>query len=63
MLDAEGGPVEICIRYKRLPVKEGFRPLPVVYIIRTITWRDAADIIFLTIVAYQLFVWFRGTVP
>ncbi|MBW2615804.1 MAG: diadenylate cyclase [Deltaproteobacteria bacterium] len=25
------------------------------------TWRDVIDILFLTIVAYQLYVWFRGT--
>ena len=25
------------------------------------TWRDLADIIFLTLVAYQLYIWFRGT--
>ena len=30
-----------------------FIPLP--------TWRDLIDILFLTIVAYQLYVWFRGT--
>jgi len=29
--------------------------------IPTPTWRDLADILFLTFVAYQLFVWFRGT--
>jgi len=30
-------------------------------IIKTLTWRDLVDILFLSLVAYQLFTWFRGT--
>jgi len=30
-------------------------------LIPTPTWRDLADILFLTLVAHQLYVWFRGT--
>lgn len=30
-------------------------------IIPTLTWRDLVDIIFLSLVAYQLYVWFKGT--
>ncbi len=30
-------------------------------IIPTLNWRDFVDILFLSLVTYQLFVWFRGT--
>lgn len=33
----------------------------IVDIIRTLSWRDVIDVLFLTVVAYQLFVWFKGT--
>ncbi len=35
--------------------------MAVIEILRSVGWRDMVDIIFLTLVAYQLFVWFQGT--
>jgi diadenylate cyclase len=35
--------------------------LPLFDFIPSPTWRDLADILFLTLVTYQLYVWFRGT--
>jgi hypothetical protein len=36
-------------------------PLPLLNFIPTPTWRDLIDILFLTLVAYQLYQWFRET--
>ncbi|MBE9569814.1 MAG: DNA integrity scanning protein DisA nucleotide-binding domain protein, partial [Proteobacteria bacterium] len=35
--------------------------MPLLDFIPSPTWRDLADILFLTLVTYQLYVWFRGT--
>jgi uncharacterized protein (TIGR00159 family) len=35
--------------------------MPLLNFIPTPTWRDLVDILFLTLVAYQLYQWFRGT--
>jgi diadenylate cyclase len=39
----------------------GRKSLPLLDFIPSPTWRDLADILFLTLVIYQLYVWFRGT--
>jgi len=39
----------------------GRQHLPLLDLIPSATWRDLVDILFLTIVTYQLYVWFRGT--
>jgi uncharacterized protein (TIGR00159 family) len=47
---------------KNVPFPSGGRnPLSLLDFIPSPTWRDLIDILFLTIVTYQLYVWFRGT--